>query len=142
MIKLFQADPFFAAAPFDGQLIDEYAHTNACDAAHDGGSPLGPGFAEVRRQYKVPVAYSLDQLRQRFDQPAAAAGWHFQRSESFGSASSFVSYCKQTGRRASTASVHSSTVVAEGKGENVVVVPGVEVYLSSGGEEGLCSDER
>lgn len=100
MIELFKADPLFAVTADIGQLVDEHARTYSCDSGH-GDSPTSPGFAEVMRLYQAPAPYNLDRLHQRFDQPAAAAGWRIDEARSDLSGS--VVYCKEAAGRASHA---------------------------------------
>jgi hypothetical protein len=139
MIERYKADPFFGGAPENGRLVEETSRTNACDAAHDGGSPLGPSFASVTRVYKTLATYTIDQLRQRFDQPAAVGGWRNYRAEAF-DWGAIVSYCKQTGTRAAYASAYSAdqTVTAADR-EAVTIGPGVEVSIGGGGDGTTCA---
>jgi hypothetical protein len=133
MIDLFKADPLFATAPDDGQLVDEYAHTYECDNGH-GNSPTSPGFAEVRRLYKTPDGYSPEQLHQMFDQPAAAAGWR-TRPPPPGplNGAGEIEYCKEAGGRASIAYLTSSK---ERDDIGSHPLPGVEVRLSASPQDG------
>ncbi|MFJ6199607.1 hypothetical protein [Micromonospora sp. NPDC092111] len=106
MIRLYEADPLLAVASHDGQLLGEDVKSYTCDNGH-GGSPTNPAFVEVTRLYQTPVVYGAHQLRQRFDQPAAAAGWRMvSHREDLNYP--FVFYCKQVGGRAAYASVSST----------------------------------
>ncbi|OZV84525.1 hypothetical protein CA850_01340 [Micromonospora echinospora] len=134
MIKLYEADPLLAVAPHDGQLVDEYAHSFTCDSGH-GGSPTGPGFAEVMRRYQTPDAYSVDQLRQRFDEPATAAGWRIVRDRTDPQHEPVI-YCKQTGRRASYARVFSSPYTVHQGGS--AAGPGIELVIGAAGDGTRC----
>jgi hypothetical protein len=136
MIEIFQADPLLAVAPDNSTLVDEHAHTFDCDSGlPHGGSPTVPGFAEVMRLYTTPVAYRSDDLRELFDQPAAAAGWRvdelwLQR----GHTGDTVRYCKEANGRASLA-IMSATVYAEEEPP----APAVRVSLSAGRAGTTCS---
>jgi len=90
-------------------------------------------FAEVTRLYQTPVQYSRDHLRQRYDQPAAAAGWCIVPvRDSPGSLSAV--YCKQTGKRRSVARVSSATYA-----EKRPAAPAVEVLFSAGPDGTKCA---
>ena len=80
MINKLQADPLFAIAPDAGRLIDERAAAEACDTSSTAAY-IGHGVTYLWRRYRTPGVRSLDQLRQRFDQPAAAAGWHIDKTQ-------------------------------------------------------------
>jgi hypothetical protein len=136
MIQLYQADPFVATAPDGGQLTEQYAHTYTCDSGH-GNSPTSPGFAEVSRRYHTPAAHTVDQLRQRFDRPAAAGGWRFLLvgdRRVFGGGAALY-YCKETGGRTSIALVTSATAL---DGQSYV-----DLLFSASPDRGkTCDDER
>ncbi|WP_433230052.1 hypothetical protein ACQP2H_30635 [Micromonospora sp. CA-248260] len=132
MIRLYEADPLLAVAPHDGQLLEKEAKSYTCDNGH-GGSPTSPVFVEVTRLYQTPVAYGATQLRQRFDQPAAAAGWHmtsYREDSNYPS----VSYCKQVGGRAAHAFVSSTarTVYLP----NAPARPGIEMIVRAAAKDG------
>jgi hypothetical protein len=138
MIDLFKADPVFAAAPADGQLVDEYAHTYECDSGH-GNSSMSPGFAEVRRLYKTPDVYNSEQLHQLFDQPAAMAGWQQlpPPRDLVANGGGDIEYCKETGGRAAVAYLTSS------KGQDDLsrqLSPGVAVLISAFPQDGSTCD--
>jgi hypothetical protein len=133
MIELYEADPLIATAPHDGRLVEEQSRSYTCDSGMPhGSSPTGPGFAEVMRRYEIPAAYSLDQLRQRFDEPAAAGGWRIEEART-GPNHPRVMYCKQTGERSSHAYV-TSTIYLEDVEDPPV--PAVEVRLSASRRDG------
>src|SRR5262245_36416160 len=137
MISAYRADPIFAAAPNDGQLVKEWSRTNSCDAEHDGGGSGYRGFADVGKVYRTPVAYSLGQLHQLFDQPAAAGGWtpiSSDQDSTFLGADSSIGYCRQTGNRASYAAVASSNTVTTEFDSDIVVGVRVSISASLAGE--------
>lgn len=134
MIALYQADPLFAVVPEGGELVGEYANPS-CDSGLSprdggGGSP-GPLFAEVKRQYKTPTDFTDEQLREQFDRPAADAGWRIDPTEPHYNRV----YCKQTGRRASYASVSAASYRETAE---VPSAPAVEVILSASGDSEEC----
>jgi hypothetical protein len=79
MLEQFKADPVFTAAPYGGRLVEEHSLASACKDYDPGGS--GPTPTNVGRLYRTSTLHSFDQLRQRFDQPAAAAGWHIDEAQ-------------------------------------------------------------
>lgn len=134
MIQLYQADPLLMVVPNGGQLVEEYAHSYTCDSGMPyGGSPTSPSFAEVMRLYKTPTPHSQEQLRQRFDQPAAAAGW--RTDPEHGS----VAYCKQAGSRASYARVSPTIYTANADDPPEL---GVKVILSAAADGMTCSGDN
>jgi hypothetical protein len=144
MIEDYKADPIFNAAPEDGRLLEQSLLTNACDAATDGNSGTGyPAFAEASRRYGTAAAYSVAQLRQRFDQAAAAGRWHIVEAERYThpgdppvwSMDERVTYCKQTGSRRSLA-VLSSFV------GNDPPDPGLVVTLTADRDGSNCGELR
>jgi hypothetical protein len=103
---------------------------------------LGPSFVTVTRVYKTPTTHTIDQLRRQFDQPAAEGGWRLDRAESF-DWGAIVSYCKQTGTRASYANARSlDDVMAADVGELVMIGPGVEVDIGGRRDGTECGDDR
>lgn len=129
MITLYQADPLFAVVPAGGELVGEYAHSNACDTGR-GGSPRGPAFAEVKTLYRTPIDITGEQLKQQFDRPAVAAGWRINPTEQ-----DIGSYCKQTGQRASYASISATKYQ---KSIDEPLVPAVEVLLAATSDSHEC----
>ncbi|MEU8023656.1 hypothetical protein AB0B88_15720 [Micromonospora haikouensis] len=132
MIRLYEDDPLLAVAPQEGQLLKEDTKSYTCDNGH-GGSPTTPAFVEVTRFYQTPVVYGAHQIRQRFDQPAAAAGW---RMTSYRDDSSYpaVSYCKQVGGRAAYVSVSSTGRMVDFP--DAPVSSGVKVIVSAAAKDG------
>ncbi|GAB7036469.1 hypothetical protein JCM9533A_03160 [Catenuloplanes niger JCM 9533] len=110
MVKRFQADPLLDTVPPDGRFAGEYARTYSCDSGFGnggGGSLTGPGFAEVGKRYNTPAAYTYDDLRRQFDQPARAAGWVNDPGRTYPEAG-HLGYCRQVGNRLVHARVGST----------------------------------
>lgn len=108
MLDMFENDPL-SGTPEGGRLQEVKATTYDCDNGH-GGSPTTPQFAQLTRLYTMPAVYDATQLRERFAQAAAAAGWatYEERSDGEGSAG-FVSvrYCRAFGERVADAWINS-----------------------------------
>lgn len=79
MIEEFKADPLLNTAPYGGRLIAERSGASACSDYEPGHSSPQP--TNVARKYRTSTPQSFDQLRQRFDQPAAAAGWRIDEAQ-------------------------------------------------------------
>ncbi|NUT06330.1 MAG: hypothetical protein HOV76_22895 [Hamadaea sp.] len=126
-IDTFRADPLYAVTPPDGRLTEEEAKTHECDA-EQGGSPLGPQFAEVRRRFTTPQVYGAKQLQQTFGPAAEAAGW--QEMDRGGEpAAGTVRFCKRIGERSAHAGVYA---------HSGPVGPELELVLSAGAVGSTC----
>ncbi len=102
--------PLLDTVPPDGRFAGEYARTYSCDSGFGnggGGSLTGPGFAEVGKRYNTPAAYTYDDLRRQFDQPARAAGWVNDPGRTYPEAG-HLGYCRQVGNRLVHARVGST----------------------------------
>jgi hypothetical protein len=129
-----RSDPFFATAPIDGQLVLERCAPAGCgDAAV--AEYLEGGVVSVMRLYRTPAVHSLDQLRQRYDQPATAGGWSLDFTDSYSRAGFSLAkliYCRKTGQEMWYASVWASTSLTDGADPEAQPVMGVEVTMSAG----------
>jgi hypothetical protein len=102
MIAQFRSDPFFAAAPTDGTLVQDKSQPGTCDPSTATTREGGPGVTLVSRMYQTPNVYGYDELRLLFDRPAGAGGWAFETDSAESHPAgpdpySVLIYCRQTG---------------------------------------------
>jgi hypothetical protein len=128
------ADRFFDAAPYDGQLVQQRCAPAGCDP-NALAEYLQGGFVSVIRLYRTPAPYSLEQLRQRFDQPAAAGGWQLDLTDYYTQppryALATVIYCRKTSHDVWYANVNSSNALTDDSDPKAPPVVGVQVAISS-----------